>query len=92
MKSRPVLAAVLLLCLALTACSKITPENYDRISDGMTEAEVIAILGKPTDSSAVAILNITGTSSTWVGSEYSIMLQFVNGKVRLKSLSRANIR
>jgi hypothetical protein len=40
-------ATFLLLCLALPGCqkSKVTPENYDKISNGMTRAEVEAVLG-----------------------------------------------
>lgn len=89
--SRPAavrLATALILVVALAACGKITPENYERIKDGMSEAEVAAILGSPTDSSGVAVLGLTGSSSTWVGGDYRIQLQFVNGKVRAKSLNR----
>ncbi len=86
------LIAVLAFAVVLTACGKVTPENYERIKEGMSESEVIAILGSPTDTSAVAILGLTGSSSTWVGSEYRIMLQFVNGKVRVRSLGRTDIR
>lgn len=86
------LVAALALAMALSACGKITPENYERISEGMSESEVIAILGSPTDTSAISILGLTGSSSTWVGSEYRITLQFVNGKVRVRSLGRTDIR
>ena len=85
-------AAALVVAFALVACSKVTPENYERVKEGMTEVEVTAILGKPDDTSSVAILGLTGTSDSWVGNEYSIMIQFVNGKVRLKSLGRTDIR
>ncbi len=82
----------IVFALSLAACSQVNPDNYDRIREGMTEAEVVAILGKPNDTSAISILGMTGSSSTWVGSEYSIMLQFVNGKVRARSLGRRDIR
>ncbi len=83
------LSAALLLALALAACGKVTPENYERIKDGMTQDEVIGILGKPAETSSIAILGITGTSSTWVGGEHTVMIQFVDGKVRIKSLGKA---
>lgn len=86
------LVAALFFVAVLTACGKVTPENYARITDGMSEAEVIAILGKPTDSSAVALLGLTGSNSTWTGSEYRIQLQFVNGKVRARTLARVDAR
>jgi hypothetical protein len=81
-----------LLALALAACGSVTPENYERIKDGMSEAEVIAILGKPAETSSITILGISGTSSSWVGSECSIAIQFVDGKVRIKSLGKTAAR
>ena len=77
-------AAVLLLA----ACSKVTQENFARIQDGMTEQEVTAILGSPTESSSGSILGISGTSSKWVGGDAMITIQFVNGKVALRSFDK----
>lgn len=76
------------LALALAACSKVTQENYARIQDGMTEQEVRAILGKPAESSSVAILGLSGTSSRWMADGAVITIQFANGKVRLKSFDK----
>ena len=39
------LAIIALGALALTACSKLTKENYDKLEIGMTQDEVEAILG-----------------------------------------------
>ena len=69
----------------LAACSKITQENFVRIQDGMSEAEVLAILGSPTQSSSGSILGISGTSSKWVAGDAVISIRFVNGKVALRS-------
>ena len=33
--------------LLLTACSKLTTENYDKLKAGMSQEEVEAILGSP---------------------------------------------
>lgn len=78
----------LVLALALAACSKVTQENYARIQDGMSEQEVHAILGKPSESTSVAILGLSGTSSRWVAGDAVITIQFANGKVRLKSYDK----
>jgi outer membrane protein assembly factor BamE (lipoprotein component of BamABCDE complex) len=58
MKRWPVLLAVLVVLAALAVglvClpyrSRVTRENCERIKEGMTEAEVRAILGKPWDDS-----------------------------------------
>ncbi len=82
------LLIVLALTLALAGCSKVTQENYSRVLDGMSEQEVHAILGKPTESASVTILGLSGTSSKWVAGDAVITIQFANGKVRLKSFDK----
>ena len=74
--------------LLLAACSKITQDNFARIQDGMSEQEVAAILGSPTESSSASVLGISGTSSKWSGGGAEITIRFVNGKVALKSLEK----
>ncbi len=78
---RAVLVGV--LALALAACgSKITEQNYGRIASGMTQQEVEAILGAPTDSRTLAIGSLSGTLATWRGKDgRAISVQFLNGKV-----------
>ena len=77
--------ALLVACLLLAACSKVTQENFARIQDGMTEQEVTAILGSPAETSSGSMLGIAGTSSRWTGGDAVITVQFVNGKVALKT-------
>ena len=83
---------LLAAALLLAACSKVTQENYARIQDGMTEQEVIAILGPPTESGAVSMLGVSGSSSKWVAKDADISIQFVNGKVALKSFRQAGMK
>jgi hypothetical protein len=83
---------VLLALLALAACSKVTQENFGKIRDGMSEQEVQAILGSPTESSSVSVLGLSGTSSRWATKDAVITVQFVNGKVRLKNLEKPAIQ
>ncbi|MBI2751826.1 MAG: outer membrane protein assembly factor BamE [Burkholderiales bacterium] len=85
MNLRTLALAALLLA---AGCSKVTQENFSRIHDGMSEQEVQAILGAPTESSSVSVLGLSGTSSTWVGQDMVVTVQFVNGKVMLKSLAK----
>lgn len=84
---KPLLIAVA-AALVLAACSKVTQENFARIHDGMPEAEVLALLGKPTESSSVNILGVSGTSARWVSGDAAITVRFVNGKVALKSFEK----
>jgi len=43
---------VLLTALVLAACSKVNQENFLKIQDGMSEEEVISLLGRPTESNS----------------------------------------
>jgi hypothetical protein len=77
--------AVLLL---LAACSKVTQENYAKIHSGMTEQEVAAILGNPTESTSSSLLGISGTNSKWVGGGAEITIRFVGGKVLTRDFQK----
>jgi hypothetical protein len=76
-----------LLCAA-AACSKVTQENFARVRDGMSEPQVHAILGSPTESSSTTVLGISGTASRWVAGDTVVTVRFVNGKVAFKSLDK----
>ena len=78
-------AAAIALALLLTACSKVTQENYAKIQDGMTEQEVAALLGPVTESGGISVLGVSGGSSKWIAKDAVISIQFVNGKVVGKS-------
>lgn len=82
------LLLVSLFVFQLTGCgSKITEENYTKIKNGMTEDEVIAILGKPSDRSSSGIGTLTTTGMTWQDENITITVQLINGKVQLKNYS-----
>jgi hypothetical protein len=78
----------LLVALAVAACSKVTQENFAKIQDGMSEQEVIALLGAPSESNSINVLGVSGTSSRWVSGDAEINVRFVNGKVALKSFDK----
>lgn len=42
-----------LVSILLAACDRLTPDNYDKLEVGMPYDEVVAILGEPTECSAV---------------------------------------
>ena len=85
-------ASVLAALLALAGCSKITQENFAQIRDGMSEQEVQALLGSPTESSSISVLGVSGTSSRWVAKDAVITVQFVNGKARLTNFEKPPIQ
>jgi hypothetical protein len=83
--------ALLAVCLLLTvtAChSPVNQENFTRIETGMSEAEVIALLGEPTETTSIDLGLFSGTAATWRHKETEISVQFVNGKVQTKQLFR----
>ncbi len=83
-----IVAALLSLGLAGCAGSKINKENFDKIKLGMTQAEVQAILGPPTEASGIEIPLFEGTMSKWVQGDTVITVQFLNAKVVAKEFSK----
>ncbi len=81
-------ALVLVLALAAAACSKITEENFAKVRVGMTEQEVSAILGPPSESDSIAVLGVSGTAWRWKSGDAAASVQFVNGKVASKLWER----
>lgn len=88
------LALVVLACLALLAgpCSRINQANFDKVENGMTYDEVVRILGKPTESKSVGVGPLSATTAEWVAGDAEISIQFLNGKVQLKSFSGKTAR
>jgi outer membrane protein assembly factor BamE (lipoprotein component of BamABCDE complex) len=84
--------ALVLVAVCLAACSgsRINQENFEKIQTGMTLAQVTAILGEPTESSSVDVAVFSGTVSKWRAGDVTISIQFLNGKVVAKQLSKSN--
>jgi hypothetical protein len=79
--------ALLLLALLVGCGSKITQENFEKIQVGMSEDEVTAILGKPTESSTVGFGSLSGGAWVWKRDGTTITIQFANRKVLAKQFS-----
>lgn len=70
----------LIIILALLAgCSKVTAENYDKVSVGMSYEEVTKILGKPDQCSDAAGFK----SCRWGDEKRGVSGRFVAGKLML---------
>jgi len=81
--------AAALAALLFAACgSKVSAENFERIRNGMTQKEVVAILGEPTETSAIGIGGLSGAMATWRDGHTAISVQFLNDKVQAKQMSR----
>ena len=84
-----ILAVVALTTLVLACGSKINQQNYDRIAVGMTREEVTAILGEPTDSSAVGVGGFSAQTATWKAKDGTqISVQFLNDKLKARQISK----
>lgn len=81
--------ATVVLALLLSACgSPVNQENFDRIRNGMTQQDVEAILGGPTESSSASFGGLSGGAATWKSRDATITVQFVNGEVQFKQFQR----
>jgi len=65
----------------LTACSKMTEANLQKIHNGMSTEEVKAILGEPTDSQTKSLLGISSTTFSYHTSTSNVAVTFINDKV-----------
>ncbi|MBK8287639.1 MAG: hypothetical protein IPK95_02550 [Cellvibrionales bacterium] len=76
----------MLLTVCLVACgSKLTQENFNKITDAMPYADVVKILGEPQSSEGGGVLGITAGASVWQDEKHQITIVFVNEKVASKS-------
>jgi len=78
--------AVAVLALAITACSKVTHENYQKVKAGMTFDEVKGILGNPDKCSDAMGMK----SCVWGDEKRHITIGFLGDKVALTAAE--NIR
>jgi SmpA / OmlA family len=67
--------------------SKVTRENYEKIHNGMTKAQVETILGKPTEMKSEMGLQDLGAFESWIywSRGIMVMIDFSNGYVSDKS-------
>jgi len=82
MKNRAITLLAVAALVLVTACSRLTEDNLDKIQNGMTTTDVKAILGEPTTSDTSNALGIvTGTTYTYHTSKADVKIIFVNDKV-----------
>lgn len=67
------------LLLAMLGCSKLTLENYNKISTGQTYDEVTALIGSPEQCDDVLGVR----NCKWGDEKRSVSVSFVGGKVVL---------
>lgn len=79
---------VLLIAIVLifAGCSKLTQENYDKLSNGMSYEDVASILGNADECSE----GIGVKSCKWGDENSYVSVQFIGGKASL--FSNKNIK
>lgn len=88
MKSLAKCLAIVVLGVCLVACgSKLTQENFNKITNGMAYADVVKLLGEPTSSGGGGAFGITAGSTVWKDDKHQIAILFINEKVTSKTFS-----
>jgi outer membrane protein assembly factor BamE (lipoprotein component of BamABCDE complex) len=68
--------------LLVTACSRLTEDNLQKVHNGMTTDEVKAILGDPSSSQTGSALGIvSGTTYVYHTDTSDVKITFVDDKV-----------
>jgi outer membrane protein assembly factor BamE (lipoprotein component of BamABCDE complex) len=84
-----IIAVVIGLAVTLAGCEpRVSQASFEKIQSGMKEAEVREILGEPSETSSFGVGPFSGTSSVWKSKRGIVTIQFVNGKVTLKTFSK----
>ena len=80
------LLAVFTLVFGMAACSRahLTNENLNKVYNGMTEAQVEAILGKPTRIETGETLGIKGSTYYYDKGGAHVEITFLNNGVMVK--------
>lgn len=75
------------LVLLLTACgSKLSQENFNKLSNGMPYADVVKILGEPASTQGGGALGFSATTAVWKDGKNQVTIVFINEKVTTKSM------
>lgn len=78
---KAILLSLAATSLFLTACSKVTQENYDKVEPGMSRAQVESVLGKATNCSQA----LGAASCIWGDDNKYIKVKFVADTAALVS-------
>jgi len=81
----------LAVAMTLLACgSKMNSANLEKIHNDMTTAEVKDVLGSPTEENTGGMGPLSGTTYVYKSGKSQVTINFVNGKVVMKSGSFDN--
>lgn len=81
-------AALFALALALLAAgcgNRVDRAHFERVENGMSQEEVVAILGEPDTIESMSLGRISGATAQWRGGGRVITVVFANDEVTFKS-------
>ncbi len=61
--------------------------GYSQIQPGMTYAQVVKILDKPTQIDKISVDGMPATSASWHKKNGVIVIEFLNDKVEIKTIN-----
>ncbi len=67
--------------ILITACSRLTQDNLQKVHNGMTTSDVKAVLGEPTDAQTKSMLGISTTTFTYHTGTSNVAITFIDDKV-----------
>jgi hypothetical protein len=70
--------------MAACALGPVNHGNFLKIQEGMTQLEVNSILGEPSEVMSADFGPLGGSHVTWNSGNATVMVQFVNGRVKAK--------
>ena len=75
-------ALIVLVCVVSLGCeSKLNQQNFDKIKPGMSEADIINVIGKPVEVDPIKMPGgIVAAKEVWKDNEKSITINFLGGK------------
>ncbi len=83
---RVLVAGLVAALLAGCASSRLTSANYARIGDGMDRADVVAILGEPTEMISGSLMGESGGGAVWRQGDTVVVIQFAGDRVAGKQI------
>jgi outer membrane protein assembly factor BamE (lipoprotein component of BamABCDE complex) len=82
MKFIPTILFAAAALFLVTACSRLTEDNLQKVHNGMSSADVKAILGEPTSSQTGSALGlVSGTTYVYHTDTSDVKITFVDDKV-----------
>ncbi len=84
--AQPRALATLMLAI-VSGCSEPDQESFMAVASGMHAADVHALLGSPDSVSQGAVGAYVGTTEQWHTDEATFSVQYLNGEVKLKTIT-----